>query len=118
MWRRGWSAGLGAAIPLVGLLVYTVVSTGHLFNPAYDYLYRLETSGYPALGYHADWGLEDLRYVPQNLGVGLFGAPVLAADDGWRQPRRLHDARSARCPALFAVSSTFGARSLFRAIPG
>jgi uncharacterized protein YjeT (DUF2065 family) len=76
-WRRGWSAGVGAAIPLVGLLVYTVVSTGHLFNPAYDYLYRLETSGYPALGYHADWGLEDLRYVPQNLGVGLFGAPVL-----------------------------------------
>ena len=63
-WRRGWSAGVGAAIPLVGLLVYTVVSTGHLFNPAYDYLYRLETSGYPALGYHADWGLEDMRYVP------------------------------------------------------
>jgi hypothetical protein len=76
-WRRGWSAGLGMAIPLVGLLVYTVVSTGHLFNPAYDYLYRLETQAYPELGYHADWGLEDLRYLPQNLGIALFGAPSI-----------------------------------------
>ena len=76
-WRRGWSAGLGAAIPLLGLLLYTVGSTGHLFNPAYDYLYRLETEGYPALGYHVDWGLEDLRYLPQNLGIALLGTPDL-----------------------------------------
>jgi hypothetical protein len=76
-WRRGWSAGLGAAMPLLGLLIYTVISTGHLFNPAYDYLYRLETKGYPALGYHADWGLEDLRYLPQNLGIAVFGAPAV-----------------------------------------
>jgi hypothetical protein len=76
-WRRSWSAGLGAAIPLVALLVYTVISTGHLFNPAYDYLYQLETQGYPTLGYHAGWGLEDIRYLPQNLGIALFSAPVL-----------------------------------------
>ncbi len=44
-------------------------------SPAYDYLYRLETAGYPALGYHTDWAVEDLRYLPQNLGIALFGPP-------------------------------------------
>ena len=77
-WRgRAWSAGLGAALPIVGLLAYDVVATGQLISPAYDHLYRLETAGYGALGYHADWGIEDVRYLLQNLGVALFGAPDL-----------------------------------------
>ncbi len=75
--RRMWSAGLGAAIPIGILLAYTLVSTGHLTNPAYDYLYRLEVAGYPALGYHADWAIEDIRYAVQNLGIALFGTPDL-----------------------------------------
>ncbi len=75
--RRAWSAGLGAAIPIGILLAYTLVSTGHLTNPAYDYLYRLEVAGYPALGYHADWAIEDVRYAVQNLGIALFGTPDL-----------------------------------------
>jgi hypothetical protein len=73
--RRAWSAGVGAAIPVLLLLGYNVVTTGQLFSPAYDYLYRLETVGYPSLGYHADWGAEDPRYLPQNLGIALFGLP-------------------------------------------
>ncbi len=77
-WRgRAWSAGLGAALPLAGLLAYDVVTTGQLLSPAYDHLYRLETAGYAALGYHADWAIEDVRYLFQNLGVALFGTPDL-----------------------------------------
>ncbi len=45
-WRRGLAAGLGAAIPLALLLVYNLAATGHVFNPAYDYLYRTEYVGY------------------------------------------------------------------------
>jgi hypothetical protein len=76
-WRRGWSAGLGALIPIAALGAFTVVSTGHLFNPAYDYLYRLETGGYPTLGYRPDWGLEDIRYLPHNLSIALLNTPIL-----------------------------------------
>ena len=75
--RRAWSAGLGAAIPVLGLVLYNVLTTGQVFHPAYDHLYRLETAGYPSLGYHADWGAEDPRYLPQNLGIALFGTPDL-----------------------------------------
>jgi hypothetical protein len=74
--RRGWSAAVGAAIPIAILLVYNVISTGHLVHPAYAYLYRLESLGYPQLGYHADWELEDPRYIPQNLGIALLSLPV------------------------------------------
>ena len=35
-WRRAFSAGLGALLPMLGLLAYNLLSTGHLFNPAYD----------------------------------------------------------------------------------
>ena len=75
--RRAWSSAVGAAIPLIALLVYTQLSTGHLISPAYDALYRVETAAYPALGYHADWSIEDLRYIPQNLPIALFGLPSI-----------------------------------------
>jgi hypothetical protein len=98
-WRgRAWSAGLGAALPLVGLLAYDVVTTGQLISPAYDHLYRLETAGYAALGYHADWGIEDVRYLFQNLGVALFGTPDLL-------PAHLPDALG-RSPILVCTDPT------------
>jgi hypothetical protein len=74
-WRKGWSAGLGAAVPILALVLYNVLTTGHIFHPAYDYLYVLEANGYPTLGYHPDWSVEDPRYIPQNLGIALFGLP-------------------------------------------
>jgi hypothetical protein len=73
--RRGWSAGLGAALPVLGLVLYNVLTTGHVFHPAYDYLYTLEANGYPTLGYRPEWAVEDPRYIPQNLGIALFGLP-------------------------------------------
>jgi hypothetical protein len=89
-WRsRAWSAGLGAAIPVVALLAYTLLTTGQLVSPAYDFLYRLETAGYPQLGYHADWAIEDPRYLVQNAGLALVGPPAIL-------PSQLSDALGIR----------------------
>ena len=57
--------------------LYDLATTGQLFSPAYDHLYRLEAAGYPTLGYHADWAAEDPRYLLQNLGLALFGTPAV-----------------------------------------
>ncbi|MEO8462649.1 MAG: hypothetical protein ABI555_05520 [Chloroflexota bacterium] len=78
--RRAVSAGLGAAIPILALLAYNVATTGHLFHPGYEYLYRLEANGYAALGYHPNWSVEDLRYVPQNLQIMLSSLPSILPD--------------------------------------
>ncbi len=74
--RRIVSAAIGAVIPLAALVGYTYVATGHPFNPAYEYLYRVEVDGYPNLGYNGDWSIEDPRYIPQNLGIMLFMPPT------------------------------------------
>ncbi len=76
--RRGILAGAGAAVPILTLLVVTYATSGHLFNPAYDYLYRIEL-GYP-FGYNPDWSITDLRYIPQNLMIMLFQAPQIMPD--------------------------------------
>jgi hypothetical protein len=78
--RRGWSAALGAAIPLAALVLFNLVAFGHLFNPAYDYLYHLEAGFYTALHYNPAWGIEDPRYLPQNIGIMLFSTPAMAPD--------------------------------------
>jgi hypothetical protein len=92
-WRRGLAAGLGAAIPLVLLLGYNLAATGHLFNPAYDYLYRTEYVGYlPPLPptYHCPFtldfcagleidrslGIEDVGHIPLNALI-MFGWPPI-----------------------------------------
>ncbi|GAC1667014.1 MAG: hypothetical protein NVS9B8_08660 [Candidatus Limnocylindrales bacterium] len=74
--RRAWSAGLGAGIPIGLLLVYNLVTTGHVLHPGYQYLYQLEAGFYTSLNYHLDWSIEDVRYIPQNLGIMLFNGPV------------------------------------------
>lgn len=74
--RRAMLAGAGAAVPLVTLLVITYATSGHLFNPAYDYLYQHEVDIYAGIfPYHAAWAITDLRYIPQNIGIMLFGTP-------------------------------------------
>jgi hypothetical protein len=78
--RRGWSAALGAAIPVVALILFNVISTGHFFNPAYDYLYHLEAGFYTALHYNPSWGIEDPRYLPQNIAIMLFSTPAVGPD--------------------------------------
>jgi hypothetical protein len=78
--RRGLSTGIGAAIPVGLLLAYNLLTTGHVFHPAYDHLYQLESRAYIGLGYHPDWAAEDPRYIPQNMGIMLFAAPDLLPD--------------------------------------
>ncbi len=74
--RRGWSAALGAGIPIGLLVVYNLVSTGHVFHPGYEYLYKLEAGFYIPLNYHLDWQIEDLRYLPQNFAIMFLETPV------------------------------------------
>jgi hypothetical protein len=83
-WRRSWSAGLGAAIPVALLLAYNVAVTGHVFHPAYDHLYRLEARAYTALHYHPEWAAEDPRYLAQNVGIMFLSTPEIL-------PERLRD---------------------------
>jgi hypothetical protein len=94
-------------------------------QPAYDYLYRIEARGYASLGYHADWSLEDPRYLPQNIGIMLFRPPdILPAHlpDAMRvwntavctEPGAQRGLFDARCP--LAVPSDIG-MSLFLASP-
>jgi len=77
--RRGLLAGAGAAVPLVTLLAVTYATSGYLFNPAYVFQYHKEVQEYGAiLGYNGAWAISDIRYVPQNLMIMLFGAPEIA----------------------------------------
>lgn len=80
VWRRGLSVAVGAAIPVLALLVYNVASTGQAFHPAYDHLYQLEARVYTGLGYHPEWAAEDPRYLPQNLAIMLFSTPEILPD--------------------------------------
>jgi len=77
MRRRVLSVACGAALPLLALAGYNLASTGHLFNPAYEYLYRYEVGAYSELGYRAAWSIEDIRYIPQNLAIMLLQPPNL-----------------------------------------
>ena len=78
--RRVVAVAAGAAIPVAALIAYNVVTTGHVFHPAYDHLYQLEARAYTGLGYDPDWAAEDPRYLPQNLGIMLFSTPILFPD--------------------------------------
>lgn len=79
-WRRSWSAGLGAAIPVGALLAYNIAVTGHVFHPAYDHLYQLEARAYVALDYHPEWAAEDPRYLAQNLRIMFLSTPDVLPD--------------------------------------
>jgi hypothetical protein len=100
--RRGLSAAIGAAVPVLALLGYDFLSTGHLFHPAYEYLYHEEIGFYPHLfpylDYHADWSIEDPRYIPQNLLLMLGNLPeIMPACDVPGAARGLFDAA---CPYI------------------
>jgi hypothetical protein len=79
IWKRGASAALGALIPLLLLAVYNLLSTGHVFNPVYDYLYQSENVGYMPAGFEINrtYGIEDIRHVPLNLLIMLGWPPVI-----------------------------------------
>jgi hypothetical protein len=98
------SAGIGAGIPVALLLAYNLATTGQVIHPGYEWQYQREASGYPNLGYHSEWALEDLRYVPQSLEIFLLSTPAIL-------PERLPDAfgvdSEAACAAPDAERSLF-----------
>ncbi len=102
--RRSFSAGLGAAIPVALLLAYNLATTGQVLHPGYEWQYQREAAGYPDLGYHPDWSIEDPRYLPQNLEIFLLSAPVLV-------PERFPDAFGNDGPAVCTAPGA--ERSLF-----
>ena len=69
------------------LLVYNQLSTGHLFNPAYDYLYQIENvpipggmlPGLPRPAGHrlppGTWSMEDIGHVPLNALIMFAWLP-------------------------------------------
>jgi hypothetical protein len=73
-WRRAFSSGLGAILPGLLLLAYNLASTGHIFNPAYDWLFHTEYHGYMPSWLPIDEtkGLEDIANVPRNALI-MFG---------------------------------------------
>lgn len=94
--RRTLSILMGTSLPILGLLAYNVATTGHLFHPGYEALYRQETAFYPLLypylEYHPDWGIEDPRYLPQNLRLMLLAPPeILPPCSDPSSPRALFD---------------------------
>lgn len=78
--RRMVSTGVGAVLPVAALVGYTLLTTGSFIHPGYEYQYQLEARGYPTLGYHPDWSVEDVRYIPGNIGIMLGSLPVVAPD--------------------------------------
>jgi len=101
--RRSVSAGIGAAVPVLALLAYNVATTGHLLHPGYEYQYQLEANGYPGLNYHPDWGIEDARYLLQNIQIMFLSTPALFPD---HVPSSLGGG-AALCTAADAVRGLF-----------
>jgi hypothetical protein len=81
--RRTLSVVLGMAVPLAILAIYNLVSTGHAFSSVYEAVWQTEIEFYPKLPefsylhYHLDWGIEDPRYIPQNMVLALVNPPLL-----------------------------------------
>jgi hypothetical protein len=73
--RRSVAAGLGTLLPLLVLLGYNLITTGHVFHPAYDHIREVEYKPAPGL-YHPDWGTEDPRYILVNAPIMLLYPPI------------------------------------------
>lgn len=76
---RAVSAGLGAVIPVALLLLYNLAASGHIFNPAYEWLYQTEYLGYlpPGMEIDREWLIEDPRHVPRNALIMFLWPPEI-----------------------------------------
>jgi hypothetical protein len=94
---RAFSAGLGALIPFLLLLAYNLGASGHLFNPAYEYLYQTEFLAYlpppncaatfprevcDFMTINRDYAIEDPRHVPLNALIMLAWPPDVRPECG------------------------------------
>jgi hypothetical protein len=79
--KRAISAGLGALIPVGILFAYNIVTTGHFFNPVYEYLFQLQYMAQPYApeGFYGEreWGPENPRFIPLNAVIAFAWPPDL-----------------------------------------
>ena len=74
--RRALSAGIGRGHAARGPRRLQRATTGHLFHPAYEYLYQLEALRLPASSATTlDWAIEDPALHPPEPGDRLLGMP-------------------------------------------
>lgn len=83
-WRRAFWAGLGAVIPVAGLLLYNLIATGHVFHPAYQWLYQHEYLGYLPewMAIDRSWLIQDPRFIPMNSLIMLAWPPEIRPECG------------------------------------
>ena len=87
-------------IPVLLLLIYNVLSSGHIFNPVYDFLYHSEYLGYmpPGFEINTSLGIEDIGHIPLNLLIMLGWPPDTSPRPRERQCGCVAArARTARC---------------------
>jgi hypothetical protein len=107
--RRAQSAGIGAAIPVALIAVYNFLSTGHLFNPVYEFLFQQQFHGLPYAPSEEfygqrEWGPENPLYIPLNAVIMFLWPPdLMPALDGCATAGR---ALLGSCPV--AIPSKFG----------
>ncbi len=115
--RRALSAGIGAAIPVALVGVYNFLSTGHLFNPVYEFLFQLQFHGQgyaPSDAFYGqrEWGPENPLYIPLNAVIMFLWPPdLMPALDGCASAGRT---LLGACP--YAIPSKFG-MSIFLTSP-
>jgi hypothetical protein len=84
--KRAISAGLGAIIPVGILFGYNFMTTGHFFNPIYEYLFQLQFmgQGYAPEGYYGEreWGPENPKFIPGNAWIMFAWLPDLFPTTG------------------------------------
>lgn len=82
--RRALSAGIGAFIPFALLLTYNLAASGHVFNPAYEWLYQTEYLGYlpPGMEINREWMIEDARFIPMNSRIMFAWPPIIQPECG------------------------------------
>jgi hypothetical protein len=124
--RRATAAALGASVPIGLLVAYNLLTTGHVLHPAYQHLYEVEYRPRPEL-VNPEWGIEDLRYIPQNAGIMLAWPPETPlltdpACEGDAAPSGLGLLLDRRCPVLrpdpLGMSLLITSPAYLLAIPG
>jgi hypothetical protein len=109
--KRAISAGLGAVIPVLILLGYNFVSTGHVFNPIYEYLFQLQWKGQgyaPSDEFYGQkaWGAENPLYIPLNSAIMFLWPPDFLPTLSGTTPGCVRALLSPTCPLL--TPSPFG----------
>lgn len=109
--RRALSAGIGATLAVSMIALYNFLSTGHLFNPVYEFLFQQQFHGQgyaPSEEFYGqrEWGPENPLYIPLNAVIMFLWPPDLmpAMDACATTGRTLLGACPVAVPSKFGMS--------------